>query len=340
MARVAPTDEDVPVFPTYRLDDQYDVIRIVGEQTDVPVPRVGWIEPTGDGARHAVLPDGPHRRRRPARRAALQLRRQLVRRRARRAAARLQDNTVEVLAELHAIPDAEPTFGFLRRRPPGTPLAAQPRLAARPGTSSPSRHRPLPDGRAGLAWLEANLPGRATEAVLCWGDSRIGNVMYQDFEPVGVLDWEMATVGPREMDAAWMVFAHKVFEEIAGLAGMPGMPDFMREDDVRATYAELTGVELGDLHWYYVYTGVKWCCVFMRTGARRVRFGEIERPDDVEIAVLPRRPAASDSSEVSLMLGPMDEFPVHQIPQPIAWPGIVGPQLLRPVLLQRPRPHR
>ncbi|HET9565851.1 MAG TPA: hypothetical protein VFP27_15415, partial [Mycobacterium sp.] len=21
------------------------------------------------------------------------------------------------------------------------------------------------------------------------------------------------------------------------------------------------------------------------------------------------------------MLGPMDEFPVHQLPQPIAWPG-------------------
>ena len=28
--------------------------------------------------------------------------------------------------------------------------------------------------------------------------------------------------------------------------------------------------------------GVIWACVFMRTGARRVRFGEIERPDDVE----------------------------------------------------------
>ena len=29
------------------------------------------------------------------------------------------------------------------------------------------------------------------------------------------------------------------------------------------------------------------------------------------------------------MLGPMDEYPVHQVPQPIAWPGL-GPQLLRP----------
>jgi len=45
---VAPTAEDVQVFPTYRLDHQFDVIRTVGELTDVPVPRVRWLEPTGD----------------------------------------------------------------------------------------------------------------------------------------------------------------------------------------------------------------------------------------------------------------------------------------------------
>ena len=56
----------------------------------------------------------------------------------------------------------------------------------------------------------------------------------------------------------------------------------VREEDVKATYAELTGVELSDLHWFYVYSGVIWACVFMRTSARRVRFGEIEKPDDVE----------------------------------------------------------
>ena len=64
--------------------------------------------------------------------------------------------------------------------------------------------------------------------------------------------------------------------------GLPGLPEFMREDDVKATYAAKTGVTLGDLHWFYVYSGVIWCCVFMRTSARRVRFGEIEKPEDVE----------------------------------------------------------
>jgi len=27
---------------------------------------------------------------------------------------------------------------------------------------------------------------------------------------------------------------------------------------------------------------VVWCCVFMRTGARRVHFGEMEQPEDLE----------------------------------------------------------
>ena len=33
---------------------------------------------------------------------------------------------------------------------------------------------------------------------------------------------------------------------------------------------------------FHVYSAVVWCCVFMRTGARRVHFGEIERPADIE----------------------------------------------------------
>ena len=60
------------------------------------------------------------------------------------------------------------------------------------------------------------------------------------------------------------------------------MPGVLREDDVRATYLELTGVAVGDLHWFYIYSGVVWCCVFMRTGARRVHFGEMEQPEDLE----------------------------------------------------------
>ena len=88
VARVAPTAQDVPVFSSYRMDHQFDVIRLVGEKTDVPVPRVRWLEPTGSvlGTPFFLMDyvDGPG----AARRDAVHVRRQLVRRLARRATAR------------------------------------------------------------------------------------------------------------------------------------------------------------------------------------------------------------------------------------------------------------
>jgi len=287
VARVAPTAEDVPVFPTYRLDHQFEVIRQVAELTDVPVPRVRWIETTGDvlGAPFflmdyvdGVVPpdvmpytfggnwfaDAPVEDQR-----------------------KLQDASVGVLASLHSIPNAEKTFDFLTE--------------GQTGDTALHRHFnwvrswydfAVPDiGRSPLVertleWLQDNWPDEAAarEPVLLWGDARVGNVLYRDFEPVAVLDWEMVTLGPRELDVAWMIYAHMVFQELATLAGLPGLPEVMRADDVRTTYQRLTGIDVGDLNWFYVYSGVMWACVFMRTGARRVHFGEIEKPDDPNFA--------------------------------------------------------
>lgn len=288
VARVAPTAGDVPVFPSYRLDHQFELMRLVDELTDVPVPRVRWIDAAGDvlgtpfflmdRVDGVVPPDvmpytfggnwfadaSPEDQR------------------------RLQDATVEVLTKLHSIPDAAQRFSFLTETDP-------------PGDTCLHRHFgwlkqwyefAVPDiGRSALVeqalqWLEDNFPTEAAAAppVLSWGDSRIGNVLYRDFRPVAVLDWEMATVGPRELDVSWIIFAHMVFQELAGLAGLAGLPEVLREEDVRATYERLTGVPLGDLHWFYIYSGVIWCCVFMRTTARRVHFGEMEAPEDVESA--------------------------------------------------------
>ncbi|WP_422748822.1 phosphotransferase family protein [Mycobacterium sp. WMMD1722] len=284
VVRVAPRSEDVPVFSEYRMDHQFDVIRLVGELTEVPVPTVRWLEDSGDvlgtpfflmdHVDGVVPPDvmpytfggnwlfdaSPEQQR------------------------ALQDHTVDVLAQLHSIARPTDRFTFLDD-----------------GSDDNALRRNLnwlrnwyefavPDiGRStlieeALAWLDAHWPAEAAAAdpVLVWGDARVGNVLYRDFRPVAVLDWEMATLGPREMDAAWTIFAHMVFQELTALAGMAGMPEFMREQDVRAAYAERTGIQLGDLHWFYVYSGVIWACVFMRTSARRVRFGEIEPPTDVE----------------------------------------------------------
>jgi aminoglycoside phosphotransferase (APT) family kinase protein len=286
VVRMAPAEGDVPVFPAYRLDHQYDAIRLVAERSDVPVPTPRWLEATGDvlGApfffmdriEGIVPPDvmpytfgdnwffdaSPDERR------------------------RLQDGTVAVIAGLHQIPDAEDTFAFLDSREHAGPTPLRRHFektrgwyewAAKDLDRSPLIERAL--GWLDTHWPEADVPGNV---VLSWGDSRIGNVLYRDFTPVAVLDWEMAGLGPRELDLGWMVFAHRVFQTLAETFELGGLPDVLRADDVRATYAELTGVEVGDLRWFEIYSGVIWAVVFMRTGTRQAHFGEIELPEDVE----------------------------------------------------------
>ena len=73
-------------------------------------------------------------------------------------------------------------------------------------------------------WLDARRP-EEPRIVLNWGDARIGNMLWRDFEPVAVLDWEMATIGPPEVDVAWMIFLHAFFQDLAARFGMPGLPD-------------------------------------------------------------------------------------------------------------------
>src|SRR5437588_845211 len=143
VARVAPDPADVPVFPEYDLERQFEVIRLVGELSSVPVPRVWWSDPAGTAT--------------------------------------------------------------------GVPLFVMERVD---GLVPPD---------------------------VVWGDSRIGNVMYRDFRPCAVLDWEMAALGPRELDLAWMIYAHAVFEDLARVFELPGMPHFMRMDDVATTYESMTG---------------------------------------------------------------------------------------------------
>ena len=208
----------------------------------------------------------------------------------------LQDRPSRVLAKLHAIPDAEQTFGFLSEVDPRRHRAAGTRLARRTGTSSrsPTSAAPPLVERA-LAWLEDNFPAdvAASPSVLAWGDSRIGNVLYEDFHPVAVLDWEMATVGPRELDVSWIIFAHMVFQESRGWPALPGLPDVMREEDVARPMPSYRR-RLGDLRWFYVYSGVIWCC---RLHAHRGPPGAVRGDREARrrgVAVPPRAVAESD----------------------------------------------
>lgn len=288
VARLAPDQDDVPVFPRYDLERQFRVLRLVGELTSVPVPPARWYEPDRAvlGAPFFVMEriDGlvppdvmPYNFGDSWLYDASPADQRL-----------LQDATVDVLAELHRLSGDDERFGFLADDPASgaTPLR---RHLAR--TTAWYRWCAGPDQRSSiiercLAWLEDRFPEREGAAVVSWGDSRIGNCMYRDFAPVGVLDWEMACLGPRELDVCWLAYAHRVFEDFSVAFETGGMPGFLRLDDVVARYESATGVGLRDVEWYSTYAAVQFAIVFLRTGQRQVHFGEKPAPADADDLVM------------------------------------------------------
>ena len=75
-------------------------------------------------------------------------------------------------------------------------------------------------------WLEVHWPRHEGPALLSWGDSRYGNLIYRDFDPVAVLDWEMAGIAPPELDLAYLPLHAPVLRvDRPPLPPLPGLPD-------------------------------------------------------------------------------------------------------------------
>jgi aminoglycoside phosphotransferase (APT) family kinase protein len=280
VARVEPDPAAMPVFPAYDLPAQFRILEELGSGTGVPVPRVRWLEPAAEalGAPFFVMdrvegrvpPDVmPYNTGSWVSEAPVEDQR------------RLQESTVAVLAALHDVDASRFDFlagGGLRRL-----LAAEQRYYTWVADGVPH-----PVIERALRWLGEHLPDDEGPAVLSWGDARIGNVIYRDFEPAAVLDWEMAALGPRELDLAWFVVFHRMFEEVAETYGLPSMPDFCRRDDVLSQYERLTGWPARHFEWHAVFAAVRQALAICRARRRSVHFGEAEMPDDPDDLIMHR----------------------------------------------------
>ncbi|HVA74786.1 MAG TPA: phosphotransferase family protein [Acidimicrobiales bacterium] len=281
VARIPPDPADMPIFPVYDIPKQFRVMSMVRELTDVPVPEPLWSEedPGIVGQPFMIMrrvvgevpPDNPlylfgdnwlfdasegEQR-------------------------KLQERTVDILARLHAAPVQG--FAFLQDGADGgTALRRLYQKEVLDYYAWVAKDVRSPLLERSLKWLEERWPVDEGEPVLSWGDARIGNMIYRDFEPVAVLDWEMASVGPREVDLAWCQFFHEFFHGVALKLGMPGMPSFMRRDDVVASYEKLTGHTCRDMDWYGLFAATRFAINALRVGLRSIHFGQSTMPDDVD----------------------------------------------------------
>jgi aminoglycoside phosphotransferase (APT) family kinase protein len=140
----------------------------------------------------------------------------------------------------------------------------------------------VPNGEKVMAWLDANQPADVDSCVI-HGDWRIDNVVFdlQQARIVGVLDWELATVGDPLMDlgsalAYWV--DHDDEPAFASLrrqpSHLPGMPT--REEFV-ARYLQLSGRTCADFTFYEIF-GLFRLAVILQQIWARYRAGQTTNP--------------------------------------------------------------
>ncbi len=293
VARFEPSTDAFPVFPTYDLAAQVRAMRLVGERTDVPVPAVRWVEESPDvlGARFFVMDrvDG----RVPPDVMPYPMGSWLSEASEDDQAA-LVEASAGVLAAIHGTEATPDELAFLdagQAGHAGSSALARHVAAERSYYDWVRGHGRLPLIERAFAWLQDCWPvaADARPPVLCWGDARIGNILYQGFTPAAVLDWEMATLAPPEVDLGWTIFMHRFFQDLCEDMGLPGMPDFLHRDDVVEAYVRAGGREPRDLDWFITYAAVRHGTIMVRVMGRQVFFGESEEPADREEFILHRR---------------------------------------------------
>ncbi|WP_328634067.1 phosphotransferase family protein [Streptomyces sp. NBC_00356] len=285
--RLAADPSAYTIFPVYDMPRQYRTMRLAAERTGLPVPRVLWLEedagPLGapffvmERVAGRVPPDVmPYTYEGNWLHEATDDERE-----------RLEDASVQVLARLHdGVPAAEASF--LELPGEGSPLRRHVDAQRAYYAWVVEGRSPSPLIESAFARLEEMWPREPGPVVLNWGDARIGNIIYEQdgFAPAAVLDWEMASLAPREVDLGWTVYLHRFFQDLTEAFGQRGLPDFLRRDRVEARYARLTGHTPRDMEFYTLYAALRHATVMLRVAYRQIHFGEATEPADPDTLIL------------------------------------------------------
>ena len=159
-----------------------------------------------------------------------------------------------VIAELHSLDYA--AVGLAEFGRPGNYMARQVARWSRQYQASETEKQPAMDRL--IEWLPCHLPPDG-EPRIVHGDYRIDNLIYHPTEPqvIGVLDWELSTIGDPLADFAYHVMTWRVTPELfRGLAGVDftasGIPT--EAEYVAAYCARTDRGQTPDWEFYMVYS--------------------------------------------------------------------------------------
>jgi aminoglycoside phosphotransferase (APT) family kinase protein len=192
---------------------------------------------------------------------------------------RIGAELVDALVEVHAVDiDAAGLEGFGRR---GGYLERQVRRFS--GLLEVNATRPLPALERVAAWLERNRPEQA-ETTIVHGDFRLGNTMFAPAPPpriIGILDWEMATLGDPLADVGYLTAMWAVPDDppnpMLDLSAVTRLPGFLDRDALARRYAQATGRSIDALPWYQVLALWK-AAIFLEGSYKRHLAGSTDDP--------------------------------------------------------------
>jgi len=211
---------------------------------------------------------------------------------------------VLVIAALHSVDQT--AIGLAEFGRPGNYMARQIARWSKQYQASETEQQPAMG--ALIEWLPLRLPPEEAPRIV-HGDYRMDNLVFHKTEPrvIGVLDWELSTIGNPLADFAYHVMSWRVTPELfRGLAGV----DFARlgiptEEEYVAAYCRYTGRDsIADWNFYMVYSLFRLAAI-MQGIAKRAIEGTAASDEAEELGRL-ARPVGEQAWALARSLGVND----------------------------------
>ncbi|WOJ96159.1 phosphotransferase [Congregibacter brevis] len=160
-----------------------------------------------------------------------------------------------VLAALHSVRPADVGLDDYGR--PGNYFERQLGRWTKQYRASETEHSPAMERL--IEWLPANMPEDDGLVSLVHGDYRLDNLMFHPTEPrvIGVLDWELSTLGHPMADLSYQVMAWQMpaGDGLRGLTGCDrGALGIPSDEEYIAAYCERTGrTDIAHWNFYLVF---------------------------------------------------------------------------------------
>jgi aminoglycoside phosphotransferase (APT) family kinase protein len=252
--RVEPTGHTV--FPATAFDAQVKVMQALGAEGSVPVPEVLWFEQGSEvlGARFVCMArvEGNVPADSPGYHGEgwmLELDEASQR--------RVWESGLDTMAAIHRLDRAAIGLDWIADVSPAEQLQLDHEYR-----TFACGDAPYPAVDQAFKVLESELPPASDRPALCWGDSRIGNMIFgADQRVAAVLDWEMVTAGDPVQDLAWYLLLDHHHTIAFGVPRLPGLPG--RAESI-VLWEQASGHSAQHLEWYELLGATRYASIMVR----------------------------------------------------------------------------